>query len=112
MNSTVWIALLEVEPLAGGQYEKFGNAFVNGIVAAKAEEDAISFFESHLKQIGWKLNSYEDLEKYDERIKKYKVALELQKLAKIVKKKDGVQFGTFHVWKKDLKNRHKDGKSK
>jgi len=111
MNQRVWISLLEVEPSAKSQYKKFGNAFVNAIAGAKSKEEAISSIESALNKIGWELISVEDLDLYDKRIKNYKVSLELQKLATIVKKTGDVQFGTFHTWRKNEKKRDRKKQS-
>ena len=77
-------------------------AFVNGLTLAMTRMQALKNFKSVLKGWGFKFKRVENMEKYDQRIKKFKVAKSIQQLAKKVIKtgNSNTRFDVFYPYTK------------
>lgn len=100
-NRTIWISLLEVEPLPGSEYEEWGNAYVNGLVLADTRELAEAQFDTVLRAEGWNLLVAEDTEPLEDRTSQGEVSDEIKQLARLVEQTGGVQFDCFRTWESE-----------
>lgn len=99
VDHPIWISLLEVSPLPGSEYEEWGPAFVNALVAASSAWEAELFFEQSLRDLGWELLNAGETEDFELRRARFEVHAEIRQLADRARATGEVQYDYFHTWR-------------
>lgn len=98
-TATVWIGLAKVKPYGSNKSVKLIGGYVNVLGLATSRINFRKNVSRELRENGFKLLRLTDIERFNERIQKFKVDKSLQTIANsLISESQRIKFGNFHMY--------------